>query len=37
MPKWLKTLLAVLSVALNLLGGSGLIPPVVNAPNAMVK
>lgn len=37
MPKWLKTLLAVLSVVLNVLGGSGLIPPVIGAPNAMVK
>jgi hypothetical protein len=37
MPKWLKTLLTVASVVLNLLGGSGIIPPVVGAPNALVK
>jgi hypothetical protein len=37
MPKWLKTLLVVVSLVLNALGGSGLIPPVVGAPNALVK
>ena len=37
MPKWLKTLLTTLSVALNLLGGTGIIPPVVGSPHALVK